>query len=262
MPIVTPPMDSGIEYYDRPELWGPGSGYEDSAELIRAQTILEAVPVDAATILDVGCGDGTVTNLLTERYETTGVDIAPAALVHVRTTTVLGSADALPFGDETFDVVVLAEVLEHLEPDVYGQSLAEAARVARRAIIITVPNHENILAQSVRCPRCGTRFSPIRHMRSFTENSVRTLFPDFSVDLLREFGPNAERIRSGEALFRRLFTRHAPLPFPAVCPQCKLEGERKVCGLQGPSFAWGRRIPFASLLRPVQPRWILARFRK
>jgi ubiquinone/menaquinone biosynthesis C-methylase UbiE len=47
------------------------------------------------------------------------------------------SAHALPFGDGRSDVVVAAEVLEHLPDPVAG--LREMARVGRRHLVVSVP---------------------------------------------------------------------------------------------------------------------------
>ena len=46
------------------------------------------------------------------------------------------NADELPFADDQFDVVVAAEVLEHLPDPVRG--LAEMARVGRRHMVVSV----------------------------------------------------------------------------------------------------------------------------
>jgi SAM-dependent methyltransferase len=48
-----------------------------------------------------------------------------------------GDALALPFAEDEFDVVVAAEVLEHLPDPVLG--LAEMARVGRRHLVVSVP---------------------------------------------------------------------------------------------------------------------------
>jgi SAM-dependent methyltransferase len=49
-----------------------------------------------------------------------------------------GDAAALPFDDDCFDVVTLLEVLEHI-PDT-GRAMAEACRVARRFVVLSVPS--------------------------------------------------------------------------------------------------------------------------
>lgn len=95
-------------------------------------------PVDSA--LDLGCGVGDVALLLSRRCRTvTAVDVS---LVNAgrarenlrrsgarRTRVVQCGAERLPFADGSFDLVVLADVMEHV-PDPRG-SLAEIGRVLR-----------------------------------------------------------------------------------------------------------------------------------
>ena len=97
------------------------------------------------SVLDLGCGFGAYGRALTmEGVECVGCDInfeyaqkasrfgLPAVNVD----------SALPFRDHSFDTVVMFEVLEHV-PDA-GRILHEAFRVARKNVLITVPNAEGI----------------------------------------------------------------------------------------------------------------------
>lgn len=80
-------------------------------------------------LLDIGCGDGGLVRTLAARGVTAaGVD--PAA-VCLGTDGPLFKADAqaLPFGDGTFDGAVFVNSLHHVPEAVMGQALAEAARV-------------------------------------------------------------------------------------------------------------------------------------
>ncbi len=99
-----------------------------------------------ATVLDAGCGEGFVAEALAARLPgvaMTAVDVDPAAVAFAQARSRGGvaygvaSLDALPFDDGAFDVVVCTEVLEHLAaPD---RALAELRRVARVAVVVTVP---------------------------------------------------------------------------------------------------------------------------
>jgi SAM-dependent methyltransferase len=61
-----------------------------------------------------------------------GVDLFPPA-------DVLASAEKpLPFGDDSFEVVVFADVLEHLD-DPHG-ALDEGLRIARQVVVVLLPN--------------------------------------------------------------------------------------------------------------------------
>jgi ubiquinone/menaquinone biosynthesis C-methylase UbiE len=101
----------------------------------------------ASSLLDVGCGEGIVTErmaALLPEAKVVGLDVAdPALLPHwERRRTgqlefVAGSAYDLEYEDGAFDVCSAIEVFEHLErPE---RALAEMARVARRAVILSVP---------------------------------------------------------------------------------------------------------------------------
>lgn len=98
------------------------------------------------SILDVGCGEGVVTERLARitGAATVGVDLGDESLRAEWARRDAGvvsfqpaSVYELPFGDSSFDCVCALEVLEHLErPD---DALAEMTRVARRALLLSVP---------------------------------------------------------------------------------------------------------------------------
>ena len=85
-------------------------------------------------ILDLGSGPGSVCRLLRDRgFSVTPVDVVDVALdPSVRP--LLYNGQRLPFADASFDVALVLTVLHHT-PDP-SAVLAEAARVARRVIVI------------------------------------------------------------------------------------------------------------------------------
>jgi ubiquinone/menaquinone biosynthesis C-methylase UbiE len=93
--------------------------------------------------LEVGCGEGVIADRLHRRFgEVVALDLPDAGLrADWRTRQgpryLHASAHELPFGDDRFDLVVAAEVLEHL-PDPDG-GLHEMARVGRRHLVLSVP---------------------------------------------------------------------------------------------------------------------------
>jgi glycosyltransferase involved in cell wall biosynthesis len=95
-------------------------------------------------VLDVGCGPGAL-GLHLRRYEPrvrwAGVDVTDAMLREARRTFpevgfVRADSGQLPWRDDAFDVAVLRHVLEHLPPWLMERTLAEAFRVARRAVLL------------------------------------------------------------------------------------------------------------------------------
>ena len=99
-----------------------------------AERLAEVVPAHA-TVLDVGCGDGEIAWLLNQRrpdLQVTGVDVLVRETTRVSVTHFDGAA--LPFPDDSFEVVTFVDVLHHCERPL--ELLAEARRVARQAIVI------------------------------------------------------------------------------------------------------------------------------
>lgn len=102
-------------------------------------------PLTVETVLDVGCAEGFVAQgLLTHfpQMQVTGVDLDRLALAfgrqhHPELRLYPANALRLPFADNTFDLVICTEVLEHLdEPSV---ALLELKRVSRRYCLLSVP---------------------------------------------------------------------------------------------------------------------------
>lgn len=97
-------------------------------------------------VLDVGCGEGFTLNRFRKANigkDLIGVDTSQRAIElgrkqfpHLNLKE--GSAYKLPFKDNTFDLVLCLEVLEHLEnPE---KALEELCRVSKKYCIISVPN--------------------------------------------------------------------------------------------------------------------------
>lgn len=90
---------------------------------------------DSQDVLDVGCGDGLLASLLGEQLPETkfeGIDV----LVRPETKIPIQHFDGvrIPFEDNSFDTVMMVDVLHHTEePEVL---LREAKRVARKWFVI------------------------------------------------------------------------------------------------------------------------------
>jgi len=106
------------------------------------QDLLAAIEsLDPRSLLDVGCGDGGLLREMLDRGRTcVGVEIEEE---HVNTLkesgfeAMLCRADHLGVPDRSFDVVVFEYSLHHV--DNIERALLEAARVARRAVLVLDP---------------------------------------------------------------------------------------------------------------------------
>jgi ubiquinone/menaquinone biosynthesis C-methylase UbiE len=99
----------------------------------------------SGSILDFGCGYGAYGGaMLREGYKCVGCDINMQYLRKAAATglPVVNVDSNLPFPDRSFDSVLMLEVLEHV-PDI-NSALTEAFRIARKNVLITVPNSEHL----------------------------------------------------------------------------------------------------------------------
>jgi ubiquinone/menaquinone biosynthesis C-methylase UbiE len=96
------------------------------------------------TVLEVGIGEGEIAARIATRFPhaaVTGLDLPdPELAAHWGSrpfTAVFGDIESLPFPDDTFDLVLAIEVLEHVtNPDA---ALREVARVACADVVLSVP---------------------------------------------------------------------------------------------------------------------------
>ena len=103
------------------------------------------------TVLEVGCCYGYVTAAIDG---TAGCDINPEAIGIAKKLVAdkqffVADATDIPMPDRTFDTVLLAEVLEHLQWGEVKVAIEEAKRVARRRIIITMPSGEEDTPEAI-----------------------------------------------------------------------------------------------------------------
>ena len=103
-------------------------------------------------LLDVGTGIGTLMEVASEKgFRVSGVEYSPWASNFARTEKGLnvftGTLEEAGFPGETFDVVVLNHVLEHLDQP--RGTLREVRRILKRdgVLVVGVPNIESIMAR-------------------------------------------------------------------------------------------------------------------
>jgi len=115
----------------------------------------EIATLELQSLCDVGCGKGAlVAHARLLEIAATGIDPDPARVAEGRAAGLdlrEGKAEALPFPDASFDLVTFENSLHHAS-DV-AQALAEAARVARRAIVIIDPWFDLSIPSQALCDR-------------------------------------------------------------------------------------------------------------
>jgi SAM-dependent methyltransferase len=112
----------------------------------RLDMIRYYVPLEGARVLDVGCGIGAyIEKFRGLTAEAFGVDVDGEKLKQAQRqkgfrTLALSASEWLPFPDNTFDAVLLHEVIEHVADD--RQTIHEAHRVVKEGgnVVVFAPN--------------------------------------------------------------------------------------------------------------------------
>lgn len=145
------------------------------SEQQRTKSLLDLLPADGRSVLDIGARDGYFSVLLTRYFpEVTALDLERPAFEHPGVITVKGDVTKLQFPDSSFDCVFCAEVLEHIHD--LQAACDEIVRVARRYIVIGVPFRQDIRLGRTTCNVCGYINPPWGHVNSFTEEKLQKLF--------------------------------------------------------------------------------------
>lgn len=164
-------------------------------------------------ILNAGCGSGTLSFLLARHgHRVLGIDIVPDYVEAARTTAratgltdcrfEVGTIERLPL-DRVFDVVVAADVIEHIADD--RAAVARLSRVLRPGgrLILTVPAGTWLL---------GYHDEALGHFRRYSRGSLRQLVePHVRVNSVRYFGASLVPVCF---LYSRVLRR--PYPIAAV----------------------------------------------
>jgi SAM-dependent methyltransferase len=183
IPILLPP-DGGalaLEYrenYDRIARDDLAEPIVANREVLLHSKLLRFIgETRGATVLDIGSAYGSHLRAL-DAARKVAVDLALPYLRSIPpesvTARVCGDAEALPVDVQAFDVVIVADVLEHLlDPEKLVTHLARHCRPDAR-IIVHVPWEESLEQYED---------SPYKfvHLRSFDEYSFRRLFWQFRV---------------------------------------------------------------------------------
>jgi SAM-dependent methyltransferase len=106
----------------------------DRRSRVLSNAIVQLFP-PASTIVDIGCGDGTIAALWMEQrsdIRVEGIDV----LIRGQTKIPVQHFDGIriPFADKSFDAVSFVDVLHHTNDP--AALLSEAARVARKRVVV------------------------------------------------------------------------------------------------------------------------------
>jgi 2-polyprenyl-3-methyl-5-hydroxy-6-metoxy-1,4-benzoquinol methylase len=144
----------------------------------------EVKKLDINSILDAGCGEGFTLEFLQNQkignvYE--GIDFLKTAIdigrkVHPKVKLMQASIYELPYKNDSFDVILCTEVLEHLDHP--KDALNELFRVSKKYVLLSVPNEPVFMGSNFLRGKNWSRFgNDIEHVNHWTfwgfENFVK-----------------------------------------------------------------------------------------
>lgn len=101
---------------------------------------------DSALILDLGCGYGSITETISKKFNVISIDIEydRVYITKMRSNSVSICADGahIPFKSDTFDLIIMSDILEHVNYTNQIKICNEAHRVVKKDgnVIVKVPN--------------------------------------------------------------------------------------------------------------------------
>ncbi len=210
------------------------SGLESKTLKPKIEKIFEIMPEDVKNIIDIGCGNGMITNALNQKFDITGVDRSAHALKNVETKKIEASAESIPVKDQSFDMVFSSELLEHLPDEVFQKAITEFKRISKKYLLISVPNRENLNKNLIQCPECNYIYNRSYHLKSFKPSDWEDYFPEYQLigtyilgAKIRHYNPVLSKIK------RRISPPISWIPYyimprekrKTMCPKCEYSFE-------------------------------------
>lgn len=164
-------------------------------------------------VLDFGCGKGFLGGYIFNKnipwkyygvdFSATSVDEAKKRLSSLNVDTSkfeISHIKEMPisiYKEESFDLIFLLEVIEHLNDEKLEKTLIECHRLLKKGgiLFITTPNNEKLEDSHVYCPCCNQYFHKWQHERIWTIESLSTYLTNNNYSVRNTFQVNLGKNR-------------------------------------------------------------------
>lgn len=167
-------MKEEIEIYSN--IYGQSPSMTEK-EKKRITFFLSKVP-KCDSILEIGCADGRILDKISSNLKV-GVDFSINALKNVKSEKYAANIKSLPFANNSFELIICSEVLEHLSNKIYQNALKEMNRISSKSIMVSVPYKEQLFGGIIKCVYCKKYYHLFLHKRSFSDKDFIKIFQDF-----------------------------------------------------------------------------------
>lgn len=113
----------------------------------RGESLLKKIGThNFALVLDLGCGYGAITEVLSKNFKTISIDVEydRVKITKMRSDSAVICADGVqaPFKNDIFDLIILNDILEHLNYSNQFKICNDVNRILKKdgRVIVTVPN--------------------------------------------------------------------------------------------------------------------------
>ena len=125
-----------------------GRRYLTSERLYAYVRQFELLGPETRSILEVGTGPG----IFAKMARAAGFDYLSLDYAFATRPDLVGDVSRLPLKDKRFDTVFCCQVLEHIPFDRFAASAQELCRLARRKVVISVPDNRKFKRLAVHLP--------------------------------------------------------------------------------------------------------------
>lgn len=164
------------------EKWDNLSGFDCIPEirLKRLERVVKLIELNKE-VLDIGVGWGDIVPILSRHKKTvnyTGIDFSAEIIKNLQDRYpdqkfINNTVDTL---NDSYDYVLVLEVIEHIVPSKIFDFLKDVRKVLRDkgTLIVTVPLNEDLKSNTFVCGKCGSFVNRMGHVRSYSFDLIKT----------------------------------------------------------------------------------------
>ena len=148
-------------------------------EMVARQLIRFVIKNAGTSIFDLGCATGNYATAFSNRgYVVKGGDVNSqyVEIAKSRGVDAVIIEGKVPFPDKSFDTVICFEVIEHVAD--IDALLNEAKRLARKNVLLTTPNSENVI-ELIQQGLLYEHFAELDHKNFFTKESLHNVLSKY-----------------------------------------------------------------------------------